>query len=101
MKELLLINLRYELQSNTYTYFYFGTLLYLLFIRYLVAAKNIMPGEILIREEPIAVGPMIYRTDRLCFACLRSLPKIVGGKQYTCSRCNVASLCSVACEVRN
>ncbi|EFN79379.1 SET domain-containing protein SmydA-8 [Harpegnathos saltator] len=66
--------------------------------RYLVAAKNIAAGEVIIREEPIAVGPMTYRKDRLCFACLRSLSKI--GRQYVCSRCNLAPLCSVACETR-
>lgn len=73
--------------------------LYLLFLRYLVAAKNIEPGEVIIREEPIVVGPMIYRKDCFCFACLRSLTQIGGKKQYVCSKCNVASLCSLACEV--
>lgn len=66
-----------------------------------MAAKNIEPGEVIIREEPIAVGPATYRKDCFCFACLRSLTKISGGKQYVCSKCNIASLCSVACEVTN
>ncbi|XP_014482025.1 PREDICTED: uncharacterized protein LOC106748219 isoform X2 [Dinoponera quadriceps] len=43
---------------------------------------------------------MTYRKDCLCFACLRSLSKIGGGEQYTCSRCNVAPLCNAACEAR-
>ncbi|XP_077261989.1 SET domain-containing protein SmydA-8 isoform X2 [Temnothorax americanus] len=67
--------------------------------RYLVSAKNITPGEVIIREEPIAVGPMMYK-DCFCFACMRTLPKIVKGRQYACSRCNFAPLCSVACEAR-
>lgn len=73
--------------------------LYLLIIRYLVTAKNIAPGEVIIREEPIAVGPMMYKKDCFCFACLRTLPKISKERQYVCSRCNFAPLCSVACEV--
>lgn len=74
--------------------------LYLLFIRYLVTAKNIAPGEVIIREGPIAVGPMMYK-DGFCFACMRTLPKIVKGRQYVCSKCNFAPLCSTACEVTN
>lgn len=68
--------------------------------RYLMTAKNIAPGEVIIREEPIAVGPMMYKKDCFCFACMRTLPKIGKGRQYVCSRCNFAPLCSVACEVR-
>ncbi|XP_011703428.1 PREDICTED: protein msta, isoform B-like isoform X3 [Wasmannia auropunctata] len=67
--------------------------------RYLVTAKNIAAGEVIIREEPIAVGPMVYKKDCFCFACMRTLPKISEGR-YVCSRCNFAPLCSVACEVR-
>lgn len=73
--------------------------LYLLSLRYLMTAKNIAPGEVIIREEPIAVGPMMYKKDCFCFACMRTLPKIGKGRQYVCSRCNFAPLCSVACEV--
>ncbi|KAG5331828.1 MSTAA protein, partial [Acromyrmex charruanus] len=68
--------------------------------RYLVTAKNIAPGEVLIREEPIAVGPMVYKKDCFCFACMRTLPKIGEGRQYACSRCKFVPLCSVACEIR-
>ncbi|KAL6254342.1 hypothetical protein P5V15_014390 [Pogonomyrmex californicus] len=68
--------------------------------RYLVAAKNIAPGEVIIREEPIAIGPMVYKKDCFCFACMRSLPKIAEGKQYACSRCNFAPLCGITCEIR-
>ncbi|KAL6439687.1 hypothetical protein ACFW04_004037 [Cataglyphis niger] len=69
--------------------------------RYLVTTKNVAPGEVIIREEPIAVGPMTYNKGYcFCFACLRSLPKISAENRYTCSRCNFAPLCSVACEVR-
>ncbi|XP_012537740.1 SET domain-containing protein SmydA-8 [Monomorium pharaonis] len=68
--------------------------------RYLVTTKNIAPGEVIIREEPIAVGPMIYKKDCFCFACMRMLPKIGEEKHYICSRCNFAPLCSVACEIR-
>ncbi|XP_029172034.1 SET domain-containing protein SmydA-8-like isoform X1 [Nylanderia fulva] len=69
--------------------------------RYLSTTKNIAPGEVIIRENPIAVGPMTYNKNYcFCFACLRSLPKIGAGNRYTCSRCNFAPLCSIACEVR-
>lgn len=69
--------------------------------RYLVTTKDVIPGEVVIREEPIAVGPMTCNKNYcFCFACLRSLPKIGAGNRYTCSRCNFAPLCSVACEAR-
>ncbi|XP_070171716.1 SET domain-containing protein SmydA-8 isoform X1 [Polyergus mexicanus] len=69
--------------------------------RYLVTTKNVAPGEVIIREEPIVVGPMTYNKGYcFCFACLRSLPKMSARNRYTCSRCNFAPLCSVACEVR-
>jgi len=55
----------------------------------------------MIREDPIVVGPMVYKKDCFCFACMRTLPKIGKGRQYTCSKCNFAPLCSIACEVTN
>lgn len=85
-----------------FIYFFPGIESYIsfVFIRYLVTTKNVAPGEVIIREEPIAVGPMTYNKNYcFCFACLRSLPKIGAGNRYACSRCNFAPLCSVACEV--
>ncbi|XP_020287894.1 protein msta-like [Pseudomyrmex gracilis] len=68
------------------------------FGRYLVAARNLAPGEVVIRDKPIAVGPTTCGKDCFCFACLRLLIKIGERNQYICSKCNVAPLCSVTCE---
>ncbi|XP_043249726.1 SET domain-containing protein SmydA-8-like [Colletes gigas] len=68
------------------------------FGRYLQAAKNVAPGEVILREKPVAVGSMTTSKDYVCFACLRLLPKIKKGTQYRCSKCNVAPLCGPACE---
>lgn len=73
----------------------------IVFTRYLQAAKNLAAGEVILREKPVAVGPMTTSKDYVCFACLRLLPKIKKGTQYTCSKCNVAPLCSTVCEVNN
>ncbi|XP_068980216.1 SET domain-containing protein SmydA-8-like [Bombus flavifrons] len=69
--------------------------------RYLQAAKNLTAGEVILREEPIAVGPITSSKDPACFACLRLLPKIKKELQYVCSKCNIAPLCSTACEERS
>ncbi|XP_053994489.1 SET domain-containing protein SmydA-8-like isoform X1 [Hylaeus volcanicus] len=66
--------------------------------RYLQAAKNLAAGEVILREKPVAVGPMTTSQDYVCFACLRLLPKIRRGTQYYCLKCNVAPLCSTACK---
>ncbi|XP_034190876.2 SET domain-containing protein SmydA-8 [Osmia lignaria lignaria] len=68
------------------------------FGRYLQAAKNLQAGEVILREKPIAVGPITSSNDYVCFACLRLLPKIKKGIQYLCSKCNVAPLCGPGCE---
>ena len=64
--------------------------------RYLVAAKKISEGEVIIREDPVAVGPSAFNKVYLCFACLRQLNK---KPYYICSKCNVATLCNPICEV--
>ncbi|XP_076662818.1 uncharacterized protein LOC143366016 isoform X2 [Andrena cerasifolii] len=67
--------------------------------RYLRAAKNLAAGEVILREKPIIVGPTTCSNDYICFACLRLLPKIKKGTQHVCSKCNVAALCGIACEL--
>ncbi|XP_017880186.1 SET domain-containing protein SmydA-8-like [Ceratina calcarata] len=68
--------------------------------RYLQAAKDLNPGEVILRETPITVGPITSSKDLLCLSCLRSLPKIKKVPQYVCSRCKIAPLCGTACEER-
>ncbi|KOC67669.1 Protein msta, isoform A, partial [Habropoda laboriosa] len=66
--------------------------------RYLKAAKNLTAGEVILREKPIAVGPLTSSKDFLCFACLRLLPNIKRETLYVCSKCKIAPLCNVNCE---
>ncbi|XP_076754158.1 SET domain-containing protein SmydA-8 [Xylocopa sonorina] len=68
------------------------------FGRYLQAAKNLAAGEVILREKPIAVGPITSSKDPVCYACLRLLPKIKKGTQYVCSKCKIVPLCGTACE---
>lgn len=67
--------------------------------RYLVAAKNISAGEVIIREDPVAVGPVAFNNkSSLCFACLRLLSAPSKKSHYICTKCNVARLCDHFCE---
>nr|CAD7448916.1 unnamed protein product [Timema bartmani] len=63
--------------------------------RYLVAARDIKAGEVVIRETPLVVGP---RGDSLpmCLACYRPLP--LQGSRQRCSKCRIVPLCSTQCE---
>ncbi|CAK9798280.1 SET domain-containing protein SmydA-8, isoform A [Anthophora plagiata] len=66
--------------------------------RYLKAAKNLTAGEVILREKPIAVGPITSSKDPVCFACLRLLSNIKRETQYICSKCKIAPLCNTDCE---
>ncbi|XP_058795741.1 SET domain-containing protein SmydA-8-like isoform X2 [Phymastichus coffea] len=68
--------------------------------RHMLAAKNLSPGEVILREEPLAVGSDICDEPNICcFGCMRSLSDFRNGKpRYCCSKCNVAPLCSKICE---
>lgn len=65
--------------------------------RYLVAAKNIEAGEIILRETPLVVGPLTLDNLDLCFACMRT---IFGKPSCLCTNCDVAYMCSRTCQVR-
>ncbi|XP_066587688.1 uncharacterized protein [Prorops nasuta] len=66
--------------------------------RYLVAARNIAPGEVIVREATAVVGPTAFNKEVVCFACLSLLPKFRPDARYICSKCNVAPLCGKSCE---
>ncbi|XP_051162297.1 SET domain-containing protein SmydA-8-like [Leptopilina boulardi] len=66
--------------------------------RYLVSAKNISAGEVIIREDPVVVGPATFNKSSLCFSCLRHLSAASKKSHYICSKCNVAPLCNSFCE---
>lgn len=61
--------------------------------RYIVAKKDIIPGEVIISEEPLVVGPC---TDCkvLCLGCYKDLEK--GPEIIKCSNCGWP-LCSETC----
>ncbi|XP_058062039.1 SET domain-containing protein SmydA-8-like [Anopheles bellator] len=65
--------------------------------RFLVARRNIKPGELILAEDPIVVGPY-WDADISCLSCLRAAMR-------TCKKCHKAPLCrdcqqhdSVECE---
>ncbi|XP_078050769.1 SET domain-containing protein SmydA-8 isoform X2 [Augochlora pura] len=66
--------------------------------RYLQSAKDLTASEVIIREKPIAVGPIISSKDYVCFGCLRFIPKTIKISQHVCSKCNVALLCGPNCK---
>ncbi|XP_024937501.1 protein msta isoform X2 [Cephus cinctus] len=66
------------------------------FGRYMVATKPLAAGDIILREEPAAVGPSIYENQNFCFACMRTIQN--SPMQYYCSKCKVVPLCGPACE---
>ncbi|XP_068215548.1 SET domain-containing protein SmydA-8-like [Palaemon carinicauda] len=59
--------------------------------RYCVATRDIKPGEIIMKEAPVVVGPRSMMTP-LCLGCHRT---VTG--DYACSKCNFP-LCSSICE---
>ncbi|XP_017045855.2 SET domain-containing protein SmydA-8 [Drosophila ficusphila] len=63
------------------------------FGRYLEASRPLEAGEMLIREEPLAIGPCVSG-DPVCLGCYRpvSLDKV----QYRCPRC-AWPLCDASC----
>lgn len=71
-----------------------------IFIRYLQASKDLRAGEVILRENPVAVGPMSCMKEPICFECLSMLPDIEQDFHYICSGCNVVTLCGFSCEVK-
>ncbi|XP_014206919.1 protein msta-like [Copidosoma floridanum] len=67
--------------------------------RYLVASKDLAAGELIFREEAVAVGPGIGEPGAFCFGCLRPLTQHRQARRYSCTKCTVAPLCNRACEV--
>lgn len=62
--------------------------------RYLVATRDIKPGEVILKEKPLVVGPRVDSFP-ICLACYRPLPLY---QEARCSRCLVAPVCGVHCE---
>ncbi|XP_070506795.1 SET domain-containing protein SmydA-8-like [Chironomus tepperi] len=60
--------------------------------RYMVAKRDIKPGEIILREKPIVIGPKTI-SNVLCLGCHQSLY----GNYYNCSKCTWP-LCGKSCE---
>ena len=63
---------------------------------YLVAARDIRQGEIILRETPIMVGPKVVSLP-LCLGCGRRLKVSQDDDNYTCSGCGWP-LCGPQCE---
>ena len=65
--------------------------------RYMVATRNLKPGEVLFREFPVVHGPKML-SHPICLGCHKALtPKSPKGNFYRCSRCSWP-LCSKQCE---
>ncbi|XP_063973516.1 SET domain-containing protein SmydA-8-like [Diachasmimorpha longicaudata] len=69
--------------------------------RYLITEKQLSPGEIILREKPLAVGPAVFNKNLLCFGCSKIIPNdpIQMGK-VQCKTCDTAIFCSPPCEER-
>ncbi|XP_012268041.2 SET domain-containing protein SmydA-8-like [Athalia rosae] len=66
--------------------------------RYMIAAKDLVPGEVIHREQPAVVGPVAFYEGSLCFNCLKPIT-VTTSKILRCTKCKVASLCQLACEL--
>ncbi|KNC26808.1 Protein msta, isoform A [Lucilia cuprina] len=62
--------------------------------RYLVAKRDLKPGEILITERPLAVGPCVS-ADPVCLGCY--MPVTLKATQYRCPSCHWP-MCGPACR---
>ncbi|KAH8420217.1 hypothetical protein KR009_007513 [Drosophila setifemur] len=61
--------------------------------RYLVASRQLEAGELLITEEPLAIGPCVSG-DPVCLGCYR--PVKLSTNQYRCAGCSWP-LCGATC----
>ncbi|KAM7347903.1 SET and MYND domain containing, arthropod-specific, member 4 [Cochliomyia hominivorax] len=62
--------------------------------RYLIAKRDLKPGEILITERPLAVGPCVS-ADPVCLGCY--MPVTLNDSQYRCPSCRWP-LCGADCR---
>lgn len=65
-----------------------------LYGRYLVANRQLAAGELLISEEPLAIGPCVS-CDPVCLGCYR--PVTLAATQYRCPGCGWP-MCSASCS---
>jgi len=65
------------------------------FGRYLVAAKDIAQGEIILTEKPLAWGPYTTNSVLVCVGCYRHINGDT--KAAGCSRCHLP-ICSQKCQ---
>ncbi|XP_015126796.1 SET domain-containing protein SmydA-8 [Diachasma alloeum] len=68
--------------------------------RYLIAGKQLSPGEVILREKPLAVGPAVFNDNLLCFGCQRTIPNLPLLLRFHCKTCGTAIFCSSPCEAR-
>ncbi|XP_063228128.1 SET domain-containing protein SmydA-8 isoform X2 [Bacillus rossius redtenbacheri] len=66
------------------------------FKRYLVASRDLRPGELIISEDPLVVGPC-YDCQPLCVGCYRRLD--LAAQDFRCERCGWP-LCAADCPGR-
>ncbi|XP_055372635.1 SET domain-containing protein SmydA-8 isoform X2 [Condylostylus longicornis] len=63
--------------------------------RYLVASRHLNPGELIIQEEPLAVGPC-SDSDPVCLGCYHPIEFPFLDSQFKCPGCRWP-LCSAEC----
>jgi len=61
--------------------------------RYMVATRNLSPGDIILREKAAVVGPSLEQSKPICLGCSAALTK----SWHLCSICQ-GPLCSKSCE---
>ncbi|XP_008547423.1 SET domain-containing protein SmydA-8-like [Microplitis demolitor] len=66
--------------------------------RYLVSAKKLSSGEVILRDNPVVVGAASFNGNYLCFSCFRVIR--TSSISLSCRKCKVAIFCSTACETR-
>ena len=63
--------------------------------RFMVAARDLRPGDVILKERPVVVGPNLLASSPLCLGCHKP---IVAGAFWPCKQCKLP-FCSEACSV--
>lgn len=66
----------------------------------MVASRDIKPGELIVKESPVVVGPRIDSVP-LCLGCYKKATPVPDTESpRLCSKCGVAPICCPECEAK-
>jgi hypothetical protein len=63
--------------------------------RFLVAVREIKFNEVILKEEPLVIGPKFISPNPVCLGCLKSIAVVASSPK--CSNCNWP-VCDLKCK---